>query len=199
MRKYLKINAGKDHIFQVLTDVAQWTEWWPGFKNANVLERRGNGFVAEVATDMKIGGKMTIDIDHSQPDVVVYRQIKGWFKAYSNSWTLLPDQQGAGTTIKVAIEISAGALVSKRMLHDKLAQSLSQAEHNLNKLLQNASPLPQAAPSPETAPKPTHQAGQKPIHVFPTAKGLEVWVSGRRYIMKYAGWSKENPDILPAP
>ena len=46
MRKYLKINAGKDHIFQVLTDVAQWTEWWPGFKNANVLERRDNGFVA---------------------------------------------------------------------------------------------------------------------------------------------------------
>lgn len=196
MRKYLKINAAQEHVLQSLIDVDKWPEWWPNYQSATVLEERDGGFTADLSLDIKIGGKMVIDVDFSRAGVVVIRQIKGWFKTYSNTWTLLPDQQGTGTTIKILVEVAAGPLVSKRMLHEKVSQSLDQAENNLNHLLRGLA-QPSAGQTAGTAADAQAQARQKPIHVFPTAKGVEVWLAGRRYLLKYAGWGKEPANFRP--
>lgn len=190
IQKYIKIQASKENLLQELGAFDKWPQWWPGVESVKVIKDEPTLSVIDMVMHTVMTINMTLEIDRSRDDIIKFKQLKGWFKSYYGDWTLLPSPDGVGVTLKMTIEIECGMLIPKSMVYSKLGETLGQLGEILNKRLQGKTqPVAEKREQVESGEqKQTPQAQSKNVrklvHIFQTKKGLEVWVSGRRYLMK---------------
>jgi ribosome-associated toxin RatA of RatAB toxin-antitoxin module len=208
IQKYLKVQASKSDLFQELLGFEAWPQWWPGVQSVNVIKKEPTLCVVDLTLNMTMTLNMTLELNWSQEDAIKFRQLKGWFKSYKGNWIFLPAPDGNRTSLKITTEVECGMLIPKGMVYTRLSESLDLFGEALNKRLQGkkrgAAQKEEALES--TAQKLPLQVGSEPaspgmnarklVHVFQTKKGLEVWISGRRYLMKSA-CSERRAELAP--
>lgn len=196
VQKYIKINALQEYVLQELRAFDTWPQWWPGVQSLDVIKSENGLSVVDIVFKTLIAINATLEFDLSNENIIKARQIQGWFKTYNCDWELQQAPDGVGTIIKISLTVEIGMLAPKGMIRSQLTQNLNQLETALNKRLQGKMSLSdRKAVSPETAEQkpqpPVRQKGvgdlpikRKSINIFQTKEGLEIWISGRRYIMK---------------
>ncbi|GAX59165.1 oligoketide cyclase/lipid transport protein [Candidatus Scalindua japonica] len=196
IHKYIKINVSKENTLQELLTFEEWSQWWPGVQSVNVVKKEGSLSVLDVVSrESHITIKSTIEFDLTTENSIKFRQIKGWFKRYEGNWTFMPATDGAGIILKISVMLETGKFVPKSIIYSKFLNNLTQLGEALNKrLAYKRSPvtgdLEQQKPI-DQIPHPTvgsegidtRTRAKKSICIFQTKKGLEVWLSGKRYLM----------------
>lgn len=194
IEKYLKLHAPKEDIRKEILAFATWPEWWPGLQQLKVVSHENGRSVVDVVFKDPMTISMTLGISFEHENLITFSQIKGWFKSYRGEWAFLPSPDGQGTTLRITLHIECGVFVPKSMVHRKLSHGLTQLGDALNSRLPgkpggvsettvSQTPTDREL-TPDRHPTDKSRAGQKPVHIFYTKSGFEIWVSGKRYVMK---------------
>ena len=198
IQKYIKTRASKDNLLQLICAYETWTQWWPGMKNVVVVKNEQNLVVLDIVFKAMTTIKFTLEFDMRNEGIIKFRQIKGWFKTYEGDWTFLPSADNVGITIKITMMVKCGMMVPKSMVFSQLTQNLVLLDTAINKMLQNEErpatekteqlhQTPQKQlPSVCSKEADTEIIARKSINIFETKEGLEIWISGIRYLMKAA-------------
>ncbi len=193
IQKYFNISAGKEAMLREIGAIERWPEWMPGVQSVGVLKSEGNRIVVDLVIKTVTTIQMTLELDRSQESTIRFRQLKGWFKSYSGDYTVLPAPDGKGSTFRITLDVESGMLIPKGMVHNKLAATLDLLEQALKKRVAERATVrgPDAKGKAQVVrvPAEAHEAQPPPArrklaHLFPTRRGLEVWVAGRPYVLK---------------
>jgi hypothetical protein len=194
LQKFLKIRASKEDFLDELMAFEKWPDWWPGAQKVVVVKKEPTVCVIDLTMKAGTTVNMTLEYLRVQDNLFKFRQTKGWFKSYSGDWTIMPPPDGVGIIWKVAIVLDPGMMVPKSMIYAKFGETLDLVEQRLNQRLQGRKPATAPGPAEAVAQRPVAQAvveaakpaarAKKLAHVFQTKQGLEVWVSGRRHLIK---------------
>ncbi len=191
IQKYFKIAASQEAIRRELFAFETWPQWWPGVQRVAVLRSDGSKSVVDLTVKTAATINMTVEFDAAAPNIVKFRQLKGWFKSYRGEYAMSPAPDNAGTTVKITIELETGAFVPKGMVYSKLSANLAELGDVLaRRVLQQPAAVnrPAAAAAPAAArimaapvvPE-ARTITRTVAHLFSTAKGLEAWIDGRPY------------------
>lgn len=192
VERYLKIRASKPDLVRELLAFDTWSEWWPGVLSARVIQREPSQTVVQLVIKSLMTISMTLRFDHSDERVITFRQTTGWFKSYGGAYMLLSPPGKPGVTLKVSISADPGLLVPAGIIRSTLGTNLVLLEKALNeRLKERARGEPSAVAQPQ-APTVGAKEGngltpmpaKKLAHVFPTRRGWEVWIAGRRYVTR---------------
>lgn len=195
MQKYLKIHASAENLKAELLRFEQWPDWWPGVERVDIVERGEDRSVLDLAINLRKRFTMTVEFDTTRRESIRFHQRRGWFKSYGGCWDLLPPQDDSGATIlKITVELAPPILVPKSMVYQNLAKSLGVLEQRLNQRLYKPE-QPETVPAEEiSAVDDAGKAGTK-VYVFPSRKGIEVWIRGRCFHLKHTGLSGRGFDL----
>jgi ribosome-associated toxin RatA of RatAB toxin-antitoxin module len=193
IQKYFNVAAEKEAMLREIGAIELWPEWMPGVQTVNVLKSEGHRSVVDLVIKTVTTIQMTMELDRSQDSTIRFRQLKGWFKSYAGDYTVLPSPDGKGSTFRITLEVESGMLIPKGMVQNKLAATLDLLEQALKKRLAEhaaaVAPQPRGEAriasvpaAPRETPTPTRR--RKLAHVFPTRRGVEVWIAGRPYALK---------------
>jgi len=196
IQKYIKINAPKEDILQELRSFDTMSQWWPGIQNLVVIKTKNDISMVDIVFKVLTTFNLTLEFDLSKENIIKFRQLKGWFKAYQGDWTLLQSPDGVGMIIKITLTVECGRFVPKGMVYSQLTQNLTQLGVAFNKRLQSKMHLSTGkVEQPELTDQKqflhvcrkgasTRTNARKTINIFQTKEGLEIWLSGKRYLMK---------------
>jgi hypothetical protein len=201
IQKYFSVPGTKEATLREISAVEHWTEWMPGVTKADTLKSEASITLINLIIKTTTTIQMTMELDCCEENRIRFRQVKGFFKKYAGDYTVLPAPDGNGTTFRITLEVDAGMLAPKGMVYNKMGAMLDQFEHAFKKRISECAPMPLALPTPApvvearsgasvVSSRPAASDAQqsaarrKLAHVFPTRRGLEVWVAGRPYRLK---------------
>jgi hypothetical protein len=194
IQQYFKFQATQEEVLQELLAFDVMPQWWPGLDSAHVVIGDSRMNIVDAVFKIVTTIKMRVEFLHKEDHVVTFRQIDGWFKRYEGDWTLLHSPDGVGTTLRITMHYQAGSMVPKSMIHAKLSENLTQFGAALGLRLSEKQPVASLRPAQggvlrqnldvDRAKAQRPMLARKPIHIFQTAKGIELWLEGKRYIMK---------------
>ena len=129
----ITINAPREKVFDVISDVERYPEFLPEVKSIKVSNKRGAEcdvhYVAEVVKTIKY----TVHLKEERPTKVSWSFVDGEFmKDNRGSWEL--EDLGNGTTkATYNIEVTLGALVPKTIVNALVDTSLPKLLENFKK------------------------------------------------------------------
>ncbi len=183
IKKFASINAHIKAVTKVFLDIESWTEWMPGLKQLNILERKGEVVLVEM-TQAQMGKQIKQKLEFRfTANSFFQRQINGWFRKWEGEWKFLQTPDGIGTAVSVSMEIEAGMLVPKFLIFDAFTDIFNKL---IKKAEERAKFLIKQQQSSITQSTILQLPDEKILQIFQTPSGLEIWIGDRRYFLKAA-------------
>jgi len=191
MRVFSQLQSPKESVIRVLLEFETWSEWVPKLDISSVSKSSEEQAIIDWSS---ASGPMTIqqkmEVTHSSENIFKFKQIKGSFPIKDNSmeWTLLPPQKGAGVTLRIDAEVELPMFIPKAMVYGEMRGHLAKWARALDLRARSvmapeeAKVLEEAEVSEEAEDIPTEP--KKILQVYQTKKGLEMWLLGKRYMIK---------------
>ncbi len=165
----------REELYAILADSGRYAEWMPGIELSSVLAREGDVAVAEFRGDRWSDRTFNLELIHSPPDSIAFRQIDSLDRPeISGRWKLGETEVGAGsptTLVRLLVRIETPLLMfdSRRRLRSALRAGLDA----LGARRRNMASARPAAPARR----------QKVLEVVREAGGLRVWYLGESFVM----------------
>lgn len=185
MRKFARLEAAPARVQALFADFEAWPRWMPGVKATRVVAAKDGHSTVEV-TQQFMGRTFHQRLDcRVTSSTLVLRQVAGFFKRFVTIWRFSapPDEKGDATTLGLELDLDLGVvgLFSPRAaiqgaLDRRFAQTISRAREQLETKERRSRTMLLSDRS-ENAP------GDILLQVFQTEEGLEVLVSGRRFVI----------------
>lgn len=159
-------------IYEILIDYDNYFEWLPFVTHSKLLAKEGDLAIAEMELNTHRGAKIAIECVHTKNKSVMSRRISGGVPVHEIVWTLNPSGQGQ-TEVSLTIEHEADWKrfipgMVKNVTGDRyLAALKSRAAVFSSDLLDD-------------------ESGKKVLEVFETDDGLDLWILGKKYVLKPA-------------
>jgi len=100
-----QIPATLEELFAVLTDYEKYVDWSPDVVGAAVLVREGDIVVAEFQSPFLLEGKYILELVHSRPTSITYRQVdQHESRGLQGTWMLAAATGSAGTVVTGQME-----------------------------------------------------------------------------------------------
>jgi carbon monoxide dehydrogenase subunit G len=192
-----QIDAPKDRLFGIIADFPRWSEWFPGCKEAKIVNDKGNTKQVELTLASIKTLTMGLEFDLTPTQLINFRKYSGKdVKEYAGSFRLMNASDGAGTVVMGEMEMDAGSLVPKFMVGKIMEKSLGQTAEALKQRVITAPPGPVfevaeavAAPSAPGAAAAVAQVvpvrRKRMVHVIQSGNGYRVWLMGKTRFYKF--------------
>ncbi len=173
-----RLEGSREELFAILADCERYAAWMPGIELSSVLAREGDVAIAEFRGSRWSDRTFNLEIIHSPPDSIAFRQIDSLdHPEISGRWELAKTEAGARSPsalvrLRMRIETPLLILGSRRRLRAAARAGL------------DALGARRRLPAP-TAPT-TAARGQKVLEVVREAGGLKVWYLGESFLMPRA-------------
>jgi carbon monoxide dehydrogenase subunit G len=192
-----QIDAPKDRLFGIIADFPRWSEWFPGCKEAKIVNDKGNTKQVELTLASIKTLTMGLEFDLTPTQLINFRKYSGKdVKEYAGSFRLMNASDGAGTVVMGEMEMDAGSLVPKFMVGKIMEKSLGQTAEALKQRVITAPPGPvyevaEAVAAPAAAGVAAAVAQVVPVrrkrmvHVIQSGNGYRVWLMGKTRFYKF--------------
>jgi carbon monoxide dehydrogenase subunit G len=198
-KSVFQIDAPRDRLYGIISDFNRWSEWFPGCKEAKIVNDKGNTKQVELTLASVKTITMGLEFDLTPTQLINFRKYMGKdVKEYAGSFRLMNASDGAGTVVVGEMEMDAGAIVPKFMVGRIMEKSLAQTAEALKARVHTAPPTPvfeteaAAAAAPAAgaaggvAAPVVHVARRKRIvHVQQSGKGYRIWIMGKTSYYKF--------------
>ena len=167
---------------RVLLEFENWPEWLVSMRITNVLRTGEEQAVIDLAMEhgiIKI--QLKLEVKRSGENSFAFRRVSGWLKHFSSEWTLTPYSQGSGTMLAISTEAEGGLFVPKSLIYHELGEHFEEWARALDLRARSFIPSEEIEVDTEEV-IPTEVA--KILQAFQTEKGLEIWLLGKRYLVK---------------
>jgi ribosome-associated toxin RatA of RatAB toxin-antitoxin module len=186
IHNYATLDAPPEVVKELLGQIDRWSEWMPNVKSSRVTERDDEKTVVGMTmVFMGVSIKQTMEITPT-PEGVRQHQTAGRFKRWDADWKLQPSDNNLGTTVSFTLDVDPGlmgSLISKKRLAKLINEWFARLVPRVDEYaIQIASQIAVAEMSSVALPA-EKTTSETLIQVFQTAKGLEIWLLGKRYVV----------------
>ena len=123
-----EIPATLEELFAVLTDYEKYVDWSPDVVGAAVLVREGDIVVADFQSPVLLEGKSILELVHSRPTSITYRQVdQHESRCLQGTWMLAAATCSAGPVVTGQMEFrtdllkaTAAGRRADRVLHRRI-------------------------------------------------------------------------------
>ncbi len=125
-RTACSLEVPRERAFAVLADDPRYPEWIPGLEEAHILAREGDVAVLEIRAPRFRAEKIVLELIHSPPEEIRFREVLGYGKPKIAGRCELRDDDG-GTRLEVDLRVATrlAALGSGRRLRDAVAEAMA--------------------------------------------------------------------------
>jgi carbon monoxide dehydrogenase subunit G len=197
-KSVFQIDATKDRLFGIISDFNRWSEWFPGCKEAKIVNDKGNTKQVELTLASVKTITMGLEFDLTPTQLINFRKYSGKdVKDYCGSFRLMNASDGAGTVVMGEMEMDAGAMVPKFMVGRIMEKSLAQTAEALKQRVHTAPPgpkfdeaetvaaVPGAGPAAPGAAPAAPVRRKRMVHVIQSGEGYRVWLMGKTRFYKF--------------
>lgn len=180
IEKYFRIDAAAEDVLAELLDINGWTDWWHEVVSLKVVKEEDARSQVELVFRPSISVRLTLDIEHANKNLIRFKQVTGWFKAYAGDWAILPDADDSTCVLRMRVHIDGGVLIPRRMLLEQYAKSLDRFGEALRQRLGHT-----AGRRAKQQPDMTEEYQKEiSIHLFRLKNAIEVWSAGKLFVVK---------------
>lgn len=185
MRLFFQLKSAKEDAIRVFLEFEKWSEWVPKLSIDKIVRKSEEQAVLDWSSPSgPMTVRQTMEISLSG-DTFDFKHISASFpiKKSNMEWAMLPaPNEGTGTTLRITVEVELAMLVPKAMAYSQMKTHFALWAQALDARASGTA-APEEAPAPEEA-KVTPSEPKKILQVFQAEKGLEMWLLGKRYLIK---------------
>ena len=194
-KSVFQIDAPRERLFGIIADFNRWNEWFPGCKEAKIVNDKGSTMQVELTLASVKTITMGLEFDLTPTQLINFRKYMGKdIKEYAGSFRLMNASDGAGTVVVGEMEMDAGAMVPKFMVGRIMEKSLAQTAEALKARIHTAPPTPKyetaeaavsAAPAAAGAAPAVVARRKRLVHVQQSGDGYRIWIMGKTSFYKF--------------
>ncbi len=178
MRRAVEVSAPlqgtREELYAIIADVGRYSKWAPGIEHSAILAQEGDVAIAELCGRRFSDHTFNLELIHSPPDAVSFRQIDSLDRSeISGRWQLEDTESGVPppavlVRLQLRLEMPLFGL-GRRRAHSALRAGLDALAVRRRQL---ASARPAAG-----------ARRRKVLEVVRHAGGLKVWYLGESYVI----------------
>ncbi len=157
-------------VYEILTDYDNYFEWLPFVIHSKLLAREGDLAIAEFELLSHRHAKVAVECIHTRNKAVLMRKISGDVPLHEWHWSITPSTDG-----KTEVLLN----ITRERNWKELFRKTAPVEKYLEPLKSRVAMFSSDFRTGE-------KSGQKVLEVFETDEGLDLWVLGKKYVLRPA-------------